>query len=387
MSVCACVHLNESYLCLCAYLISNVPSCMNHYVWIIDCAFFRTLVQQSNQLRIIQLCFAAMQRCFTTFFCYSWLLVLCVLTPAPATHTVASYSAGCRKFDAFNQHEQALSIIVKEVPVAVRNYLGWTTAEKIMQSLHQPRSLQWAEVFCGTGTLSNQLSKVMPRGKSLDTAIGGTCHDILTVQGYALFLRVVLALVPFALCWLAPPCSLWVFLSTGVHKRSSLRSSGDTSRKDVRDANLIVHRCRVLVHLMSVRLVQWIMEQPVTSLMFRYASFLKVQSRQHCIFGLELQRKFVWLGAWGGQLHKPTALWGIAAVLDQLHSVRPQLTNISIKKTTKKVVKRNGKDKVVYRIYGVRKLIKQSQVYPERFCKEFAGRVHRIYQKSVECLF
>ena len=193
-------------------------------------------------------------------------------------------------YDAFNQHQEALSIITHHVPIDVRQHLGWTSRDAIMAALCKPRWLQWVELFCGTGTLSLHLERELTRGMSMDTAVGGASHNILSAQGFANALLAILALVPYGFCWLAPPCALWVFLSAGVHKRTCLRPSGDTSRLDVRECNAIVDRCCILIRLMTCRLIQWILEQPLTSTLFRYCSFMVVRQKCQRIFGCKLQR-------------------------------------------------------------------------------------------------
>ena len=135
-------------------------------------------------------------------------------------------------------------------------------------------------------------------------AVGDEGHNICSVAGYAHCIRTVLHLVAFAFCWMAPPCSLWVFLSTGIHKRSWLNAPGDTSRSDIRQSHLIVSRVCLLARIMSCRLVQWVVGQPVTYLMFRYRTFMSLRLCQISFFGLKLKRKFLWLGHWGGPMTK-----------------------------------------------------------------------------------
>ena len=314
------------------------------------------------------------------------LLILCCwfFGPEHCAHAAPSVS----KFDRFKQDERVLAIISREAPADVKTYLGWTTPDSILHALHKPRWRQWTELFCGTGTMSKCLMRSMPRGESIDIEVGGDHHDMLTSAGFANCLVTILSLVTFAFCWMAPPCSLWVFLSAGVHKRSALNPSGDTSRQDVRSSNTIVHRCCILARIMVCRLVQFVFEQPVTSLMFKYSSFMRLRRSTPRIFGMGLQRRFLWLGHWGGALRKPTALWGVSAVLDRLSSKRPRSqSSASVRKTTLKSIVKDGRVQTVHRIYGVRKVVRNSQVYPEQFCSEVAGHVDDIYRKSLFSLW
>lgn len=308
-----------------------------------------------------------------------WLLSLLLWRVAPTCHNSRD-----ALFSAYNNDAEVLAVIETHIPASVKDVLGWSSRDTILDALGAPRLLQWTELFCGTGTLSKHLGRVLPRGRSIDTQVGDSSHDILTPVGYAHVLRTIISLAPWAFCWLAPPCSLWVFLSAGVHKRSLLRPSGDTTRADIRASNLIAHRCCVICRILTLRLVQWIIEQPVTSCFFRFSSFVKLRDSKRKILRFGLQRKFLWLGHWGGNLKKPTALWGISPALDRLHSKRPKsMPAMSVKKTTLKTIFKDGRWQVVHRIYGVRKVLRNSQVYPERFCKELAGHVALIYKRSL----
>lgn len=289
--------------------------------------------------------------------------------------------------DDHPSHDALISLISTHVPADVKECLGWRTPVDILSALMQPRYLQWMELFCGTGTLSNALFQELPRGRSVDVVVGDQDHNILTPAGFGMILLWCLALVPYGLAWFAPPCSLWVFLSAGVHKRSMLRPSGDTSRLDVRQCNMIVDRCCLLMRILTLRAVQWICEQPVTSLLFHYASFMRLRTLKLRISHAPLERRFLWLGAWGGDIPKPTALWGISPLLRMLHSKRPARAKPSVKTTTKKIIIKNGKPREVYRIYGVRQTLKSSQCYPQLVCKEVAHKFKMIYSRSLLEIF
>ena len=65
-----------------------------------------------------------------------------------------------------------------------------------------------------------------------------------------------------------PPCSLFVFLSSSVHRRGVGHELGDTSRVQVRLANLVVENTIVLLEAVSPRGVWFVLEQPAGSWMF-----------------------------------------------------------------------------------------------------------------------
>ena len=114
-----------------------------------------------------------------------------------------------------------------------------------------------------------------------------------------------LELVPFATVVLGPPCSSFVFLSRGTSKRYAWNKfMGDQSRQDVRDANEIVSRFVTILKILLLRLVQYIVEQPLTSCLFRLAAWRRFARLEPVItlpngVVLRRKRKFVWLGHWG----------------------------------------------------------------------------------------
>ena len=139
------------------------------------------------------------------------------------------------------------------------------------------------------------------------------------------------------------------------------------------------------MRVMLFRLVEYIVEQPLTSCVFALRCFRRLTMAQpiiqHDKTTVRLMRKFVWLGFWGHTVPKPTVLWGCSRILPQLHSVRPPVSRTTtaasasiVKATTKKIIKRGSKFMEVYRIYGVKGKLKATQAYPRRFCNEVAFR-------------
>ena len=83
----------------------------------------------------------------------------------------------------------------------------------------------------------------------------------------ALAIALVLQTQPGGLVWMAPVCSSWVFLCLGSSGRSKLDVLGNTERKFVRDANLMVSRCCILMRLAVGLGLTYILEQPASSLL------------------------------------------------------------------------------------------------------------------------
>lgn len=68
-------------------------------------------------------------------------------------------------------------------------------------------------------------------------------HDLTSARGVLLLLAMLMSLVHGGLVTLAPPCSLFVWLSCSVHLRHKMGPYGQTKNYKVRLANRIVQNC------------------------------------------------------------------------------------------------------------------------------------------------
>ena len=77
---------------------------------------------------------------------------------------------------------------------------------------------------------------------SFDIRLDRRRHDVTTKRGCLLLLALGMALVPGAFVGAAPPCSLYVWLSSSQHKRHMAEYGpyGDQSMLKIRLSNLIV---------------------------------------------------------------------------------------------------------------------------------------------------
>ena len=97
--------------------------------------------------------------------------------------------------------------------------------------------------------------------------------DISKQSGFFALLGLALRLQEHGLILAGPPCSLFIFLSSSVHKRSVSNPHGDCTRADVRLSNLVVTN---FIHILLVcvpRGVKFIIEQPLTSTMYSLPCF------------------------------------------------------------------------------------------------------------------
>ena len=253
------------------------------------------------------------------------------------------------------------------LPVVVLQCLGWSSTEDIERELLKPRVKHFAEFFCGTGGLVTALSQAGMRCAWFDIDVEPS-HDMLSVIGIAIAIRIALSVIPGGVVWFGVPCSTFVWMSRGHTKRSRQNPLGDLARVDVRRANRIARIVVVICQVLAKRGVFSVMEQPAGSLLWR-APRMRLAARRLRVQGQRWCRRFVWLGHYGHKICKPTELCGIF----------PSLARILLSRCPR------GKPATgVYKVWknknGRRRTrgslgLKATEHYPKEFCRAFAREV------------
>lgn len=102
-----------------------------------------------------------------------------------------------------------------------------------------------------------------------------------------------------------PPCSLFIFLSSSVHKRHQLGPRGDESNLKVKLSNLLTENLAVCIRAVSlIKRVQVLLEQPLSSTMFALPIW------QQLATDLEFESIETHMGFFGHFMSKPTTLFG-----------------------------------------------------------------------------
>ena len=98
--------------------------------------------------------------------------------------------------------------------------------------------------------------------------------DLTSVFGFLVAATLCFRLVPrLGACWFAPVCSTFVWLGRVKFKRSKAFPLGDCRRRDVVSGNILCNRCMLLAWLCALRLIQWALEQPLSSVMEHMCRF------------------------------------------------------------------------------------------------------------------
>ena len=182
--------------------------------------------------------------------------------------------------------------------------------------LVQP-SRHFVETFGGDGAVSCGLSLCGYLGCTMDLRLDGR-HDILTPVGFMTTLALILGVATGGMVWFAPPCSTWVWMSRASTKRSDNAKgpAGDESNPNVYRQNCLVGRICYMIALCYHLGINFVIEQPSSSVMFKYSRMKKLLDR---IDRALLRRKMgqiewvcVEMGCWTLEMAKPLFLvgWG-----------------------------------------------------------------------------
>ena len=162
------------------------------------------------------------------------------------------------------------------------------------------RNLHLFDMFSGEAQATRTFTKYGFRAGHFDLAEG---DDITDRRGFFRCLDLLLSLVVGGLVLLGPPCSLWVYMSSSVHRRSARNKFvGDTSKYVVRSANCVVRNTVLLLAIGHWRGLWFLLEQPGSSKMEKYP-FLQLLVEELC-----LTRVYTWMRAYGHPLPKPSYL-------------------------------------------------------------------------------
>jgi hypothetical protein len=241
------------------------------------------------------------------------------------------------------------------VKAAVAHLLRQVFSEEPVQDM------DFVELFAGEAAVSYGMRALGYRGWTMDLRIS-LDHDLLSAAGFLQLLACLARLRPGGVFWSAPPCSTWVFMSRHSTGRDRC-VTGNTSSAYVLAQNALVCRLLVALRFCVARGVDFIVEQPHSTVMFEYPPFKQWLASDSAG---RVQRIQTQMGAFGMPATKDTILLGTAPYLGELarrmtHSERDALKscrmNTSVNYTDAAGRKRvqGGKD------------LKATQSYPVRF--------------------
>ena len=179
--------------------------------------------------------------------------------------------------------------------------LGWSS-----------EPLDCVEVFSGVSSIVKGFQEygMASRGFDRDENVE---EDIEKPNGMLLLMSLIRRVRPAGLTTWATPCSTWTIMNRGTSERSDHNPLGQIRHTSVAMANLVVSRMTVLMIWCSLLGLQWLLEQPCSSLMFqqpRFAEFL----RSTTYYTIP-----TCMGAFGKSTLKGTTLLGSSRWMVNLH--------------------------------------------------------------------
>jgi hypothetical protein len=178
-----------------------------------------------------------------------------------------------------------------------------------------PRDLDCLEVFAGAAAIARAFSRAGLASRAYDKASNDE-EDVLTLPGLTRLFWLVLRLKPGALLWAAPPCAMWSFMSSSVHRRTKDKPRGDRTRHSVREANNVARITACIIKIATFRGARFCMENPGRRL-GAYPPMARALAYARATVTI------VYLGAFGGPLPKPVTVWSNARFTARLQRPKP----------------------------------------------------------------
>jgi hypothetical protein len=223
------------------------------------------------------------------------------------------------------------------------------------------------EFFAGKCVITDHCRALGLTSLPYEIMLGPVLNNILSAKGFAFALYLACRLKEGSMCWLAPVCSSWVWLCQGSSGRNPAQPMGDANKVFVRQANIMVSRVVLLLHVLRARRVFWILEQPQNSLLQFHVRF------QDFIRDYTVYRAHVPLGVFGSDTRKPVWLYSGHDIVNTFNQFRL----LPGTKFSKSLVTRTLDGKVHGSVH-----LRSSQAYPEDFGREVA----RLFMEHREML-
>ena len=173
-------------------------------------------------------------------------------------------------------------------------------------------------------------------------------QNILTDEGLQMLALWLCSLVPGSFLWLGIPCATWVALSRSSTKRSAFLPFGPDSCTDkVAEHNRINHLCALLVVTASVLGVYFVIEQPLSSLIFVRDFRTAALTVAEAAVRTSAKRYAVFMLSFAGSSAKGLQLVGTAPWLPVLQEVSKQRwpgRNKATERLSTKHIKRDGSE-------------------------------------------
>ena len=204
----------------------------------------------------------------------------------------------------------------------------------------------------------------------------GLDQDVLTDVGLERLLLLLARCRRGALIWLAIPCSSWVWIGWANSGRSGRWPTGNDSLQYTALHNNIAEVSAHIESWATTLGLQFVIEQPLTSVLFDYWPVRRVFARHH------EKRISLSLQSFGAQSQKMLELWGTTLWLHDLQQYAQWLRNYippaAETLCLKSVSTVNGRPCIT----GKKQKLKDSSAYPHAFGVAVAHR-HKKHMQQI----
>lgn len=186
-------------------------------------------------------------------------------------------------------------------------------ANNLLQLEPNANPVSFAEAFAGDHAWSRGMQFMGFEGRSFDMRFT-PAHNFMRPAGFLALVATVMCMHKGAVLWLGTPCSTWVWMSRWSTGRSATCIIGNVSSAYIRAQNALISRVCYIIVLAMKRGVYWIIEQPMSSIMWSHPLMERVLTR----FGDQIDSVTADMGSWSLETLKPSVFKGTAPYLKQL---------------------------------------------------------------------
>ena len=224
--------------------------------------------------------------------------------------------------------------IMEIIPDEVREHLPCSGMPLIIN-----KNLDLVDLFAGQARITRWAMMAGLNAIAMDKTYGDHM-DILTPKGLALIILMILRIKENGLVTAGPQCSSWVWICRKVTQRSKQNPLGNTANASVRDGNHM-NKSMALICLLCLKLkVKWLIEQPRTSLFFETPLMRSVTDTIPNVTTASVS-----LGNFGHMTRKSTLLVGTGPVIENIVATSNSEKKINAGVKAKKAGKEKAKNK------------------------------------------
>ena len=232
------------------------------------------------------------------------------------------------------------------------------------------------EFFAGKRAVTRRFLRAKRAFLPYDIIDGKVHFNILSRAGFINAILFCLAVCPGSLALLAIQCTSWVWLCRAQTGRSFWRPLGNRKSRSVRRANIMVTRCVLLILILHARGALVLVEQPLSSLMFRHPRWIWLERMLWASKAGKMLYASLQMKKFGALSVKATVLRANDPAVFDLEDAPGVCTTTQSSQLT--VIYENSFGEVKFD--GIKKKVKNSQTYTPAF----ADAVFRMWAKHTD---